>query len=132
MKAKSTSGSPAVESTSTKRGRGKNAAKSVSDDEEEEDVGSRKKKKRLSTTASSSKSNGANCTNKKSSLSALNKAGSDDVEMPDIPTESPETSFTTMKALKYNAIKSWEDLVQQITTIERSGPQGELMVYFET
>lgn len=49
-----------------------------------------------------------------------------------VGSENGGNSFTTMKALKYNAIKNWEDLVKQISTVERASAKDELMVYFIT
>lgn len=148
LKNKDKSRSPAVETTASKRSRGKSTAKSVSEDEQEDSEieKQKKKKKRLNTpaaaAASSSKGsavNGTNGTKKRTSLAALNKPD-DDVSMVDysavgtenVGSENGGNSFTTMKALKYNAIKNWEDLVKQISTVERASAKDELMVYFIT
>lgn len=148
MKNKDKSRSPAVETTASKRSRGKSTAKSVSEDEQEDSEieKQKKKKKRLNTpaaaAASSSKGsavNGTNGTKKRTSLAALNKPD-DDASMVDysavgtenVGSENGGNSFTTMKALKYNAIKNWEDLVKQISTVERASAKDELMVYFIT
>ena len=124
-------------SAATKRGRGK-AKLSLSDEEEgadDEPVSKtgKKVKKNVSTTATTNGSSKL----KTGSLSAIEKTEDDDVEMMSVDASYADavgedsTLYTTMKELNLHTMKSWEDLVVEVNTVERS-KEGPLMVYFTT
>lgn len=104
--------------STTKRGRRK-----ASSDEDEDDSDSARKAK---------KSRGAHSTNgttsgKRGALAALDRTDDDDsVTMADANESRP---YTSMKALKMGSMKSWEDVVKNVTTVEQHDEQ--LMIFFE-
>lgn len=106
--------------STSKRGRGK--ATSPSDSEEEPPT-TKKSRANANSNGSASAKRGA--------LAALDREDDDDVPMVDASAMIHDgRSYTSMKALKLAARKSWGDLVKEIATVEHS-PQG-LIVYFET
>jgi len=123
--------SPA-ESTSAKRGRGrprKGESEEVkSADESDEDTRAKKKKTVEDGGASNSKAG-------RKSLSSLAKDTDQDGDIAmlngDDAPPPPQPNFTNSKSLKAFAnLKSWEDKVESVTTVERVG--DDLMVYFLT
>lgn len=108
---------------------------SVSDEEDEEPVpkAGKKLKKNTSTTATNGSSKG-----KTGFLSSIDKTDDEDVDMMSVDASNhadaagdESTLYTTMKELNLHTMKSWEDLVVEVNTVERS-KEGPLMVYFTT
>ncbi|KLO18003.1 hypothetical protein SCHPADRAFT_142885 [Schizopora paradoxa] len=120
--------SPRAESASTKRGRGrsrKDASEEVQSAEEEEENPRSKKKKQATREESTSKAG-------RKSLSSLAKDTDQDGDVTMLNgDELPQQSYTNAKAMKnFTSLKSWEDKVESVTTVERVG--DDLMVYFVT
>lgn len=122
-------GSPDSESVSvstSKRNRGR-ATLSDGGDEDEEEEEARKKKKKRDTASANGKSSA-----KRGPLATLDRTDDEDALMMDANGTAEETRvYTTMKELKLGTMKSWEDYVKDITTVEQNS-EGGLMIYFET
>jgi len=134
-------------SSAGKRGRGRArktaSSGAISDDEPEvdqledddEDAPRHTTKKKRTSTAGAKQVVGENGhaggKGKRKSLTALGRDtdGDGDVAMGDGSAEPENQQFTTMNSTRYKTEKSWEDVVKNISTVERVG--DNLVVYFE-